>query len=102
MLRITTENEPATITLKLEGDLTGVWVSELFEAWRAAARNLSGRLLQIDLTGVGRVDKAGEYLLALMRCTSATRLAGSGIITADLIRAIARDWPVVNHAPKEA
>lgn len=102
MLRITTEIEPAAVTLKLEGDLTGVWVSELLDAWRAAARNPSARVLQIDLTRVGRVDKAGEYLLALVRSTCGAQLISSGLITAGLIRGIARDWPAGNHPEKEA
>lgn len=103
MLRITTESEPKTLTLKLEGELTGIWVSELFDAWRAALQSLGLRMLSIDLSAVDRVDKAGEYLLALMRCTAGTQLTGSGIITAALIDCISRDWPVANStATKEA
>ena len=100
MLRITTETDSARVKLKLEGDLTGIWVSELLDAWRAASRNLNGRTLQIDLTGVGRVDKAGEYLLALVRCTFGAQLISSGLMTADLVRAIARDWPAEIHKTK--
>ena len=93
MLRITTETEPQKVTLKLEGELTGIWVSELFDAWRAALATLGLRALSIDLSAVGRVDKAGEYLLALVRCTGGTELMGSGIVTRELISSIARDWP---------
>jgi ABC-type transporter Mla MlaB component len=103
MLRITNETDSATVKLKLEGDLTGIWVSELLDAWRAASRNLNGRTLEIDLTDVGHVDKAGEYLLALARCTCGTQLTGSGVITAALVRTIARDWPIaIQKANKEA
>jgi ABC-type transporter Mla MlaB component len=103
MLRITTEAEPKKVTLKLEGELTGIWVSELFDAWRAALPTLGFRVLSIDLSAVGRVDKAGEYLLALMRCTTGTLLTGCGIVSRDLVSSIARDWPVADsHAVKEA
>ena len=103
MLRITAQNEPATVTLKLEGDVTGVWVRELFDTWEAALRDLGGRELRIDLTDVRRIDQAGEYLLALMRCTSATQLVGAGTVTADLIRTISRTWTAdCENANKEA
>ena len=91
-MRITNRAEGEKITLKLEGELSGVWVSELLDAWRAALLTPGFRSLCIDLSDVARVDKAGEYLLALMR-GNGTELKGSGIIPADLIRCITRDWP---------
>lgn len=103
MLRITTQAEPARVTLRLEGELTGIWVSELSDAWRATLPALGSRALYIDLSAVGRVDKAGEYLLALVRSTGRTQLVGSGIITLELIGRISHDWPVANpNANKEA
>jgi ABC-type transporter Mla MlaB component len=102
MLRITTKSELEKVTLSLEGELTGIWVSELLDAWRAALLTPGFRRLSIDLSAVRRVDKAGEYLLALLR-GNGTELKGSGILSADLIRCIARDWPVANpNAVKEA
>ena len=102
MLRITSRQETEKITLKLEGELTGVWVSELLDAWRGALLTPGYRSLFIDLTAVSRFDKAGEYLLALMR-SNGTELIGSGVVTADLIRCITRDWPVASsNAVKEA
>lgn len=98
MLRITVQTEPAKVTLQLEGELTGVWVCELFDAWRTVLRTLDRRFLRIDLTGVSRVDKAGEYLLALIRCNGGAQLSGSGLIVGDLIRTITRDWPLNREA----
>lgn len=92
MLRITNRTEAEKITLQLEGELSGVWVSELLDAWRAALLTPGFRRLCVDLTAVARVDKAGEYLLALLG-SNGTELKGSGIIPADLIRCITRDWP---------
>jgi hypothetical protein len=36
MLRITTNNNPQIITLRLEGRLEGPWVEVLTECWRGA------------------------------------------------------------------
>lgn len=94
MLRIKTQDTPQRMTLKLEGDVSGVWVCELLEAWREARRSLDGRALVVDLSGVGRVDKAGEYLLALIRCHG-SQLSGSGLVIGDLLETIAVDWPLV-------
>lgn len=99
MLRITEQNRPEAITLKLEGDLSGVWVNELLDAWRAAHRG--ARTLRIDLTELTYTDCAGRYLLALIHCHGA-QLVGSGLATGELIRTIAHDWPLANTDSKEA
>ena len=51
------------------------------------------RRLYLDLTAVGHVDRAGKYLLALLRC-SGTDLIASGTLMTELVRTIAGDWPV--------
>lgn len=102
MLRITTRRNETKQTLQLEGDLVGVWVCDLLMAWRAARRASDGRTLQIDLSAVNRVDRAGEYLLALAHCHG-SQLTGSGIAMRGLISTIANEWPRSNsHVNKEA
>jgi ABC-type transporter Mla MlaB component len=102
MLRITTRQETTKLVLQLEGDLTGTWVGDFLIAWRAARGAVNGCTLRIDLSAVRRIDKAGEYLLALVHCHG-SQLTGSGIATRHLIRTIAREWPCTNsHANKEA
>jgi len=91
MLRITTENKTDRVNLKLEGTLDGLWVPELLESWREAKCLANGRTIRIDLTAVYRIDKAGEYLLALIRC-GGSQLLGSGVLVNDLIQTIERDW----------
>jgi ABC-type transporter Mla MlaB component len=93
MLRIKTQNSAGQITLKLDGDLAGVWVCEFLGAWREAHRSLNGRALVVDLNDVGRVDQAGEYLLALIR-RSGSKLTGSGLVIGNLLETIASDWPL--------
>jgi anti-anti-sigma regulatory factor len=93
MLRITVTPESALIRLKLEGDLAGTWVTELEESWRAAHSIRGDRRIYLDLTAVEHVDRAGMYLLALLRCSGA-HLIASGTLMTELVRAIAGDWPV--------
>jgi ABC-type transporter Mla MlaB component len=93
MLRITVQDEPDQVTLKLEGNLGGIWVAELEDSWRAVNSTLAGRSLLLDLTAVDRVDSAGNYLLALLR-RSGAQLIASGTAMSELVRSIARDWPL--------
>jgi ABC-type transporter Mla MlaB component len=63
MLRITVQEEPDRITLKLEGNLDGIWVTELEDSWRTAKSTFaSGRSFRLDLTAVDRVaiDQLGK------------------------------------------
>jgi ABC-type transporter Mla MlaB component len=92
MLRITVHDQPDQISLRLEGDLSGSWVSELEDSWRAARVSLAGRGMSIDLTGVEHVDGAGRYLLALLGLNGAVLLA-SGTEMTELVRTVTGNWP---------
>lgn len=93
MLKISADDEPHQVTLKLEGSLAGTWVVELEDFWRAMRPRLSGRPLCLHLTGVKHVDNAGRYLLALL-CYSGVHLAADGIVMTALVRTLAEEWPV--------
>ena len=93
MLRITVQDEPDQVTFKLEGNLDGIWVTELEDSWRAVNSTLAGRLLRLDLAAVDRVDSAGNYLLALLH-RSGVQLIASGTAMSERVRDIARDWPL--------
>ena len=93
MLRITLQEEPDRIILMLEGNLDGIWVTELEASWRAAESTFNGRSFRLDLTAVDRVDTAGNYLLALLR-RSGVELIASGVAMTERVRTIARDWPL--------
>ena len=67
MLRITTNNDPQALTLRLEGRLEGPWVAVLAQCWSGALLNLNGRRLRIDLNGVTFVDAQGKA--RWRRCT---------------------------------
>lgn len=77
MLRITIEEAPLAVTLRLEGKLIGPWVEEVEQCWRKALVNLGPRTILVDLSAVSFVDAAGQSLLAKMELAG-FRLAGSG------------------------
>jgi ABC-type transporter Mla MlaB component len=93
MLRITVLDWQEQVTLKLEGQLIGAWVGELENSWRTTNSILCGRLLCLDLNAVNHVDGAGKYLLALI-ARSGAQLTASGAEMKELLRAIAREWPL--------
>ena len=77
MLRITIEEAPLAVTLRLEGKLIGPWVKEVEQCWRNALVNLGPRTILIDLSAVSFMDTAGQALLAKMQLAG-FRLGGSG------------------------
>jgi ABC-type transporter Mla MlaB component len=97
MLRITVHETPQQVTLKLEGSLTGSWVMELEDCWRAASSNHAGRLLCLDLTEVDSVDSAGTYLLALLH-NRGVQLIASGLVMTELVAGIEEQWQLRKEA----
>ena len=97
MLRITVHETSQQITLKLEGNLTGSWVMELEDCWRAASSNPAGRLLCLDLTKVDCVDGAGIYLLALLH-NRGVKLTASGLVMTELVARIEQQWQLRKEA----
>ena len=92
MLRISLEEGPRQITIRLEGRLAGIWVKELEDAWRELESKRNDRALSLDLSAVEHVDQAGEYLLALM-ARRGVQLIASGIVMSELCRKIEAGWP---------
>ena len=97
MLRITAHETPQQVTLKLEGSLTGSWVMELEDCWRAASSNPAARLLCLDLTEVDSVDSAGTYLLALLH-NRGVQLLASGLVMTELVAGIEEQWQLRDKA----
>ena len=92
MLKISTQDEPNLVTMKLEGSLAGTWVIELEDSWRAVSHKLADRQLRLHLAEVQRVDTAGRYLLALLR-DRGVHLTAEGVVMVEVVRAIADNWP---------
>jgi anti-anti-sigma regulatory factor len=91
MLRITVQDTPIQVVLKLEGSLVGTWVTELEEVWRTTKTSLANRSILLDLTAVDRIDRAGKYLLALL-LERGVQPAASGLVVTEDIAAIVEAW----------
>jgi hypothetical protein len=75
MLRITVHDNPASLTVQLEGRLAGPWVRELEACWRSSLAGQRKLVLRFDLTGVTHLDAAGKEFLAAMHTEGAEFLA---------------------------
>jgi len=59
MLRITLDENPEAMILKLEGRLTGPWVAELDHLWEKAATVRANRKILLDLRATTFADADG-------------------------------------------
>ena len=66
MLRITVHKNSQTVRLQLEGRLAGAWVEELDECWRRTLASETQPNVEVDLTGLISIDRAGKAYLAAM------------------------------------
>ena len=65
-MRITVHEQPAAITLKLEGSLAGPRVGVLDECLQNTLASDRKPTICVDLTGVTFIDNAGQECLAAM------------------------------------
>jgi len=54
---------PSTFRFELSGNLAGIEVTRLAQAWRTASSTLDGKTLAIDITFLKEFDEAGRRLL---------------------------------------
>lgn len=66
MLKITILDSASELRFRLEGKLSGPWVSELRQCWQTASSTTAGRSTVADLREVDFVDSDGQHLLADM------------------------------------
>lgn len=66
MLRITVVSESVPLMLRLEGKLTGPWVSELARSWNELRSATPRRPVAVDLSEVTYVSREGKALLESM------------------------------------
>ena len=88
MLRITTHEDPRTVTLVLEGKCRGPWVEELEQSWRKATASAEGRVVRVDLEQVGFVDERGKELLTEMCAAGVELNASAGPMVTSIIEEI--------------
>jgi ABC-type transporter Mla MlaB component len=58
------QQEGKQVTLKIEGNIEGLPVAELYRAWQELAPTLGERRLHVDIRGVTRINETGRQLLA--------------------------------------
>ena len=87
MLRIQIEEQCEAVTIRLEGRLSGPWVTELDRCWQLMLAGQSCKSLIVTLEAVTYVDGAGEQLLWEMHRGGAN-LTGKGIWSRHLVEQI--------------
>lgn len=77
-LRITIDETPETMVLKLEGRLAGPWVAELDHLWAQTSPQRGSRKLALDLRETTYADAKGiRTLRTIYNETGADLLTGS-------------------------
>ena len=81
---------------RLEGELSGSWVTELKNCWRSATAIESPPDIRVDLTEVTFIDAAGKDLLALMYRHGA-RFVAADVLTKGVVEEIEQGYnrPVI-------
>jgi len=78
VLRITVDENPEAMVIKLEGRLAGPWTAELDRLWEETAPSLAERKLSLDLRGTTFADAGGiKVLKAIYSQTRAAILTGT-------------------------
>ena len=98
MLKITIHDSAAECRFRLEGRLTGPWVTELEMSWQTAASTTSGRRTAADLREEEFVDDAGRALLERMH-EAGVRLTADTPVMKDLLREITGHTPAAESRP---
>lgn len=93
MLRVTLQ-PGRTLTLKLEGKVSGSWVQVLEDCWRRTKEAAGSNRLQLDLADVTFVDKAGRALLTGI-ANEGTGLIGTGSLCS--LAEVESDVPKQSH-----
>ncbi len=75
MLRITTHDNPGSLTFQLEGKLAGPWVQELEDCWQKTLAGHRRPVVRVDLRGVTFLDAAGKEFLAALHARGAEFVA---------------------------
>jgi hypothetical protein len=77
-VKISTQENPGQLTLKIEGKIVGDWATELDHFWKSLEHSLPEKKLCLDICGVGYVDCHGKQILKkIVKSTGAEILADS-------------------------
>ena len=82
MLRITVQEGPRAVTIKLEGRVVGPWVGEFDRTWRSLQPSWGSKKFNLDLRDVSFVDSEGQHLMhEIYERTGAAFLTNSPLTT---------------------
>jgi ABC-type transporter Mla MlaB component len=78
VLKITLEENPGVVVMKLEGRLAGPWAAELGRLWQEKATVVTQKKLSLDLREITFADAGGIRILQdIYAQTGASLLAGT-------------------------
>jgi hypothetical protein len=90
MLRITTNETPQVVTLRLEGRLEGPWVALLVNCWHRELALSGKRRRRVDLNGLTFIDAEGKAVLARMLKERAEFIGGDLVTKAVISEIVGR------------
>ena len=82
MLRISTHENPGSLTFLLEGTLAGPWVRVMEECWQDTVPHSRTPRVSIDLTEVTFIDSAGKECLIELHDQGANLVAAGCLMRA--------------------
>jgi ABC-type transporter Mla MlaB component len=88
MFRVTVNKSDSIETWELEGKLSGDWVKELEQCWKASVPQ-TGVTVQVNLKAVSYIDAAGKQLLAEMH-ERGVEIKGCGCMARAVVEEIVR------------
>lgn len=86
MLKITVEEQPTAVTIRLEGRIAGPWVAEFNRTWQSLAPSLGAKKLVIDLRGVIFIDAEGQRLVAEIHKATGAQFQTKSLLIERLVR----------------
>jgi len=90
MFRISIVETPAQRRLVVEGRLSGPWVAELRTTCRNANRDLEGRKLVIDLSGLTVISREGDDAIVDVMKEGGARFSCAGVLTRHVLKRLTR------------
>ena len=101
MGKITFRRNPSSTTLKLKGELSGLWVDEVARTWcNVVARSPAGSVT-VDLAGVSSIDLEGIKLLRWV-VQQGTHLRAGRLLTQYIIDQVAQEAGKSRHTRPSA
>ena len=98
MLRITTHDDPGSVTFLLEGRLAGSWVQELEACSESTLATRPKPTVRFDLTEVTFIDPAGKEFLAA-RYREGHELVAAGCLMKSVVAEITGTPMLVRQLP---